>query len=121
MDTQPQNNQMPVSLNICSLAPAQIRAARGMLGWTRRELAKRTNLSPETIKNTEHGTYTPKEETIKAFIDVFAQSGLQFVSHETNVITHTEGGVVTRTIKLSYSGMVCVTASPSDVQGGTKQ
>lgn len=117
MDMQPKDNQLPVFLNIGSIAPTQIRAARGMLGWTRRELAKRTNLSPETIKNTEHGTYTPKEETLKAFVDVFAQSGLQFVSHETIIADHTHSGAV----KISYSGIVYVTASAIEMQGGAEQ
>ena len=33
------------------ITAAQLRAARGLLDWTRSDLAKAANVSPETIKN----------------------------------------------------------------------
>jgi hypothetical protein len=37
-----------------SLNPAQLRAARGLVDWTRKELASCAAISPETVKNIEH-------------------------------------------------------------------
>ncbi len=64
------------------ITAAQLRAARGLLDWTRSELAKASGLSPETIKNIEHGIYTPQEATIKAILDTFAQNDVEFTENE---------------------------------------
>ena len=112
---------LPLRLSVGSVAPAQLRAARGMLDWTRTELAKRTGLSAETIKNIEHGTYVPKEETIKAIIESFSRHGVQFVCFETTVSTNAEKEAVRDTITISYSGMVCISASLVDVQEASQQ
>src|SRR5580704_17675732 len=42
------------------ITAAQLRAARGLLDWTRADLAKAANSSPETVKNIEHGTFKPQ-------------------------------------------------------------
>jgi transcriptional regulator with XRE-family HTH domain len=55
------------------LTPAQMRAARGLLGWSQRELAIRAGLPLGTIKNIERGASDPRASTLaaieKAFID----------------------------------------------------
>jgi DNA-binding XRE family transcriptional regulator len=61
---------------------AQLRAARGLLDWTRSELAKASGLSQETIKNIEHGTYKPQESTIEAIIRTFAAHDIEFLENE---------------------------------------
>lgn len=64
------------------ITAAQLRAARGLLDWTRSELAKASGLSPETIKNIEHGIYTPQEATIKSILDTFAQNDVEFTEND---------------------------------------
>src|SRR6202012_3205205 len=53
------------------ITAAQLRAARGLLDWTRADLAKAANISPETVKNIEHGTFKPQENTAEAIVKAF--------------------------------------------------
>jgi DNA-binding XRE family transcriptional regulator len=64
------------------LTAAQLRAARGLLDWTRTELAKAANISPETVKNIEHGTFRPQEQTSDAIRKAFAQHDVIFTENE---------------------------------------
>lgn len=64
------------------VSAAQLRAARGLLDWTRADLAKAANVSPETIKNIEHGTFRPQEATTEAIIRAFAAHDVEFTEHE---------------------------------------
>jgi len=78
------------------LTAAQLRAARGLLDWTRADLAKAANISPETIKNIEHGTFRPQEATTEAIIRAFSARDVEFTENEgvrkaTNNITTLEG------------------------------
>ncbi len=61
---------------------AQLRAARGLLDWTRADLAKAANVSPETIKNIEHGTFRPQEATTEAIISAFSAHDVEFADNE---------------------------------------
>src|SRR5271170_1742779 len=61
---------------------AQLRAARGLLDWTRTDLAKAANISPETVKNIEHGTFRPQEQTADAIIKTFASHDVVFTDNE---------------------------------------
>jgi DNA-binding XRE family transcriptional regulator len=54
------------------ITAAQLRAARGLLDWTRGELADAAKISPETVKNIEHGTFRPQEQTAEAIVKAFA-------------------------------------------------
>lgn len=64
------------------ITSAQLRAARGLLDWTRSELAKAAGLSPETIKNIEHGLYTPQEATVKAIVETFTRHDIELTENE---------------------------------------
>lgn len=64
------------------LTAAQLRAARGLLDWTRADLAKAANISPETIKNIEHGTFRPQEATTQTIIRAFAMRDIVFTEEE---------------------------------------
>lgn len=64
------------------ISAAQLRAARGLLDWTRSELAKASGLSAETIKNIEHGVYAPQEATIAAIVNCFAEHNVSFSDDE---------------------------------------
>jgi DNA-binding XRE family transcriptional regulator len=78
------------------LSASQLRAARGLLDWTRADLAKAANISPETIKNIEHGTFRPQEATTEAIVRAFAAQNVAFTDSEgvkkvTNSIVTFEG------------------------------
>lgn len=66
-----------------TILPAQCRSARGFLDWTRADLAKASGVSVETVKNFEHGTFTPNDASRTAIIAAFEAQGVGF----------TEGGV----------------------------
>jgi DNA-binding XRE family transcriptional regulator len=64
------------------ITAAQLRAARGLLDWTRTDLAKAANISPETVKNIEHGTFRPQEQTAEAIVRTFAAQNVEFMENE---------------------------------------
>src|SRR5580698_7491597 len=64
------------------ITAAQLRAARGLLDWTRADLAKAANISPETVKNIEHGTFKPQENTAEAIVRAFAVHDVAFTENE---------------------------------------
>jgi len=92
------------------IAPVQLRAARGMLGWSRNELAQRAGTSAETIKNIEHGVYSPKKETLAALVETLLRNGIQFVHYETFVTAPAENGKTGGLQAISYVGAVRATA-----------
>lgn len=109
------------SLQVCVIAPSQLRAARSMLDWSRGELAKEARISAETIKNIEHGTFLPKEETLKAIIETFARYGIQFVHHAATVSMSVEHKPSGQAVAFSYSGVVRVTATASQTFAEVRQ
>ncbi|MDR3424436.1 MAG: helix-turn-helix transcriptional regulator [Alphaproteobacteria bacterium] len=64
------------------ITAAQLRAARGLLDWSRSDLSKASGISPETIKNIEHGTFRPQETTEEAIIRAFAVHGVEFTEND---------------------------------------
>lgn len=64
------------------ITAAQLRAARGLLDWTRTDLAKAASVSPETIKNIEHGTFRPQESTADAIVRAFQAHDVEFLENE---------------------------------------
>jgi DNA-binding XRE family transcriptional regulator len=64
------------------ITAAQLRAARGLLDWTRNELAEAAKVSPETVKNIEHGVFRPQEQTAEAIIRAFAAHDVMFTEDE---------------------------------------
>ena len=62
------------------LTPAQVRAARGMTGLSKEELARRANVSVSTIVRLEDGGsgVRPRHETISAVRRTFEASGVEF-------------------------------------------
>jgi len=63
------------------ITAAQLRAARGLVDWTRNELAKAAGVSPETIKNIEHGIFRPQEETAERIVKTLALHGIEFTEN----------------------------------------
>jgi len=65
-----------------NITAAQLRAARGLMDWTRSELAKVAGLSAETIKNIEHGVYMPQDTTINAIVSAFSKNDVEFTGND---------------------------------------
>jgi transcriptional regulator with XRE-family HTH domain len=57
----------------------QIRAARGLLGWTQSQLAKVAGLSEVAIKNLERGRTDPRASTLTAIQEAFDRAGVVFL------------------------------------------
>lgn len=93
------------------LSARQIKAARALLSWTRKDLSKKSGMSAETIKNIEHGIYIPRKETLTTLVDTFARHGVQFVYYETLIGGSTASDPNGSLKTVSYAGAVHVTAS----------
>src|SRR5258706_11476773 len=62
------------------LSAQQIRAARGVLGWSRRELALISGVSEGTIKALETGATDARLSTLRKLAKTFAAHAVQFVT-----------------------------------------
>ena len=64
----------------CVITIEQIRAARGLLGWSQSELAKRAGLSLPTVKRVEAGTGPRVSEEARGRIQrALEAGGAQFI------------------------------------------
>lgn len=61
------------------MTPAQLRAARGLLGWSRDDLAEASGVFSNTIRNFENGASDPKQSTILAWRRALARAGVEFL------------------------------------------
>ncbi len=61
------------------LSAQQIRAARSLLGWSRRELAIVAGISQGTIKAIEHGNTDARLSTLHKLARMFTAHGVEFV------------------------------------------
>jgi transcriptional regulator with XRE-family HTH domain len=61
------------------LTPEQLRAARGLLDWSRAELAKRSSTAPETIQAFEIGASDPKLSTLRKWRLALQRAGVAFI------------------------------------------
>lgn len=64
------------------ITPEQLRAARGLLDWSRGDLSKASGISQETIKNIEHNVFHPQETTEKAIVKAFAAQDVRFLGSD---------------------------------------
>jgi len=62
------------------ISSRQIRAARGLLGWSRQVLADRAIVSVQAVANIERGDVDPRVSTIQAVERAFTQAGIEFLS-----------------------------------------
>ena len=58
--------------------PAQIRAARALLGWTQAELAAKAGISATSLNNLERSAVDPKLSTVNAIRKALEESGVVF-------------------------------------------
>ncbi len=63
------------------LTPEACRAARGLLGWTIRDLMKQAGVSPNTVINLERGG-TVRPETEAKLVEAFAAFGVEITNGE---------------------------------------
>jgi DNA-binding XRE family transcriptional regulator len=59
---------------------AQIRAARGLLDWTVRDLAERTGVHRDMVSKIETGAYAGAPETLAAIRRVLERAGVEFTN-----------------------------------------
>lgn len=61
-----------------SISPAQIRAARAMLGWSQKDLGNFSDVSAISIANIELGERAPKAQTLDKIVSAFDKAGIEF-------------------------------------------
>jgi len=61
------------------LTPAQVRAARALLRWSREDLARHSQLFVGTIKDLEREKSNPAEKTLQAIERAFHEAGVVFI------------------------------------------
>jgi transcriptional regulator with XRE-family HTH domain len=57
----------------------QIRAARGLLGWSRAELSRQSGVSASAIGRFENGRHDSRESTLAAIETTLAEGGVEFI------------------------------------------
>jgi transcriptional regulator with XRE-family HTH domain len=63
------------------MTPAQSRAARALIGWSRRDLQDASGVSAETIRNIEMGK-TPNALTLEKLLKAYTEQGLEFINSD---------------------------------------
>lgn len=58
------------------ITPAQIRAARALIGWKQTDLAQASGVSEISIKNIERGATDAKASTLGALQEAFRKAGV---------------------------------------------
>lgn len=61
------------------MTSAQVRAARGLLNWTVRELAEKAGVHRNTVTNFETGRYAGSPEAIAAIRRALEEAGVIFL------------------------------------------
>jgi transcriptional regulator with XRE-family HTH domain len=59
--------------------PPQLRAARALAGWSREELAERSNTAAETVKRFEFRGSDPKRSTMLKWKRALEQAGVELL------------------------------------------
>ena len=62
------------------ITPAQIRAARALLGWNQQELARRANVAASTVADFERGKRSPVPNNLDAMCATFDSEGVSFLT-----------------------------------------
>lgn len=66
-------------LQAVMITPAQIRAARALLGWKQTDLAVASGVSEMSIKNIERGITDARASTLGAIQQAFLEAGVVFL------------------------------------------
>jgi len=61
------------------ITPAQCRAARGLLGWSQRDLADAAKVGIVTVHQVEAGASQPRRSTLDVIRRAFESAGIEFI------------------------------------------
>ncbi|MEJ5142549.1 helix-turn-helix domain-containing protein [Gluconobacter albidus] len=61
------------------IAPAQLRAARALVDWSREELAAKAGTTTRTLARLEAGETIPRASTIAAIRKALEAAGVEFI------------------------------------------
>ena len=61
------------------MTSAQVRAARGLINWTVRDLAEKAGVHRNTVTNIETGRYGGSVEAINAIRHALEAAGVEFI------------------------------------------
>jgi transcriptional regulator with XRE-family HTH domain len=63
-----------------AVTPSQVRAARGLLGWSREQLSAASGVPTRTLDRLEaEVSERPREATMKPLVDALAAAGIEFL------------------------------------------
>ncbi len=62
------------------MTSAQLRAARGLLNWTVRDLAEKSGIHRNTVTNFETGKYAGDADTVAAMRRALEAAGVEFTN-----------------------------------------
>jgi len=65
-----------------ALSPPQCKAARALLGWTQRQLAKAAGVAPPTVATFESGVSQPMPQNLQAIRRALEEAGIDFIPGE---------------------------------------
>ncbi len=63
-----------------SIDASHIRAARALLGWSARELARRTGLGISTVQRLENGHVTSRPANVETMRQALEAAGVEFIA-----------------------------------------
>jgi transcriptional regulator with XRE-family HTH domain len=66
------------------ISPAQIRAARALIGWKQTDLASASGVSEMSIKNIERGATDPRASTLQLLQTALENAGVLFLDPGVN-------------------------------------
>jgi hypothetical protein len=92
------------------ISPAQIRAARGLLHWSREKLAREARIAIDDVRGCEDGVHAPRAEHLAQMAQALAMSGIVFIGEGELA----NGGPGVRMGSLGTSTGQPIEASPSD-------
>lgn len=61
-----------------NITPEGLRAARGLMDWSREKLREQSGVSVEAIKSIEGGVFKPKPETHEKLTGTLSKNGVEF-------------------------------------------
>jgi len=61
------------------MSPEQVRAARGWLGWSQKDLAEKAHVGLSTLKDFENGNRRPIQNNLQAIQGALEGAGVRFL------------------------------------------
>ncbi len=61
------------------LTASQCRGARAMLDWTQMDLAEKSDVDVNTIRNFENGKHTPHDSNRRKIREALEKGGIEFI------------------------------------------